>query len=138
ARYVEFHCNGDMTTFKFSGFEPRSTRRSPQQQLSENIRWIVHGSNSGQLVLRLKAVPNALSYAMRYGLTSNGNPPAEWTTQLVPRGRAPTTIDALTPAMTRLNSATSFWDTHGIGDDRWWWWTLTDQNVHTPILAATS
>ena len=97
ARYVEFHCNDDIATFKSSGFEPLSTIRSPRNQLSQNIRRIDHGPISGQLVFRLKAVPKALSYELRYGRAVNVNSPAEWTIQLVTRVKAPITIDGLTP-----------------------------------------
>jgi len=97
ARYVEFHCNDDIATFKSSGFEPLSTIRSPRNQLSQNIRRIDHGPISGQLVFRFKAVPKALSYELRWRPAMDGNTPAEWTIQLVTRVKAPITIDRLTP-----------------------------------------
>ena len=48
-RYVEVNCKDDMAIFKSSGFEPASTSRTPPQGLSQNIRSIDHGANSGQM-----------------------------------------------------------------------------------------
>jgi hypothetical protein len=100
ARYVELHCDGDMATFKSSGFEPLSTIRNPRQHLSQNIRWIRHGPNSGQLVVGLKAILKALSYELRYGPAVNGNTPDLWTTQLVTRVKEPLTFKGLTAGTT--------------------------------------
>ncbi len=97
ARYVEFHCDDNLATFKSSGFEPLLTIRTPRPHLSPNIRRIEHGTNSGQLVFRLKALAKALSYELRYGPAVNGNTPDTWTAQLVTRVKAPITIDGLTP-----------------------------------------
>ena len=59
-RYVEKIANGDMATFKLSGFNPRSEVRTPQVFLSPNFRSIDHGKVTGQLLVRMKAVPGAL------------------------------------------------------------------------------
>ena len=48
ANYVEHNCKDDMTTFLKSGFQPVTTIRTPVKPLSESIRNIVPGDNSGQ------------------------------------------------------------------------------------------
>ncbi len=48
ANYVEHNCKDDMTTFLKSGFPPVTTIRTPVKPLSESIRNIVPGDNSGQ------------------------------------------------------------------------------------------
>ena len=47
ANYVVHNCKDDMTTFLKSGFPP-VTIRTPVKPLSESIRNIVPGDNSGQ------------------------------------------------------------------------------------------
>jgi len=96
-RYVEVHCNNDMAIFKSSGFEPVTTTRIQPQGLSPNIRSIDHGANSGQIVVRLKAVPQAVSYELRYTADGNGATAPAWMTEVVTGVRTPVTIDSLTP-----------------------------------------
>src|ERR1700674_1672048 len=66
ARYVELTCNNDMAIFQTSGFQPASTTKTQTPPLSEKIRKIEHGTNSGQIVVWLKAVLQAFSYEVRY------------------------------------------------------------------------
>jgi hypothetical protein len=96
-RYVEFTCQNDMAIFKSSGFIPAVTTRTPSQGLSQNIRRIDHGVNSGQIVLQLKAVPKALSYELHYAAAVNGTAAPSWTTELVTGVRTPVTLNGLTP-----------------------------------------
>jgi hypothetical protein len=98
-RYVEVHCNNDMAIFKSSGFEPVSTSRNQPQGLSPNIRSIDHGANSGQIVVRLKAVPQAVSYELRCAAEGNGATAPAWMTEVVISVRTPVTIDGLTPGI---------------------------------------
>src|SRR5438477_4907456 len=64
-RYVEITCKEDMAIFKSSGFEPASTAKVAPGPLSEKIRKIEHGANSGQIAVWLKALPKATSYEDR-------------------------------------------------------------------------
>ena len=96
-RYVEVTCKNDMAIFKSSGFEPASTTKAQTQPLSHAIRKIKHGPNTGQLLVHLKAAPNALSYELRSGAIAGGGPPATWTTQLVTSVKTPVTLAGLTP-----------------------------------------
>jgi hypothetical protein len=65
-RYVEVHCNNDMAIFKSSGLQPALTTKARPQDLSLNIRSFEHGELSGTIVVRLKAVPEAICYELRY------------------------------------------------------------------------
>ena len=96
-RYVEVACDDDMAIFQTSGFEAASNVRTMTPHLSENIRKIEHGANSGQLVVWIKAVPGALCYELRHALLTGGEP-GEWTTLLLTRGvRKPVILNSLIP-----------------------------------------
>lgn len=98
-RYVEVTSDGDMAVFRSSGFEPASNTKA-QSQLSESIWSLDHGPNSGSIVIRIKAVPEAHSYELRYGIVDKGEPPQTWVNQPVTRVKTPITIDGLTPTAT--------------------------------------
>jgi hypothetical protein len=96
-RYVEVACDDDMAIFQTSGFEAASKIRAVTPPLSEKIRKIEHGANSGQLVVWIKSVPGALCYELRY-TTATGAVPGEWTTLLVTKGtRKPVILNSLIP-----------------------------------------
>jgi hypothetical protein len=100
-RYVEVACKDDMAIFKSSGFEPASTTRTTTQPLSEKIRKIQHGANSGQIAVWIRSVAKASSYEFRYGAVgAGGAPPASWTTQLVATVKTPIHLSGLTPGTT--------------------------------------
>ena len=65
-------CKEDMAIFKSSGFEPASTTKTATQPLSEKIRKIGHGANSGQIVVWIRSIPKASSYEIRYGVVGGG------------------------------------------------------------------
>ena len=90
----------DMATFKSSGFEPVSSDRTRPQDLTQNIRSLDHGANSGDIVVRLKAVPQAISYELQYAADTNGATAPAWTTATVTSVRKPVTINRLTPGTT--------------------------------------
>ena len=56
---METNCNCQLQTFLSSGFQPAPTSRTKTPPLSEAIRKIVPGSNSGELLITLIAVPEA-------------------------------------------------------------------------------
>jgi hypothetical protein len=88
-----------MAKFQSSGFEPVVINRSASPALSQNVRSLDHGANSGEIVVRLKADPEALSYELRFAAENNGAAPV-WTTQLVTSVKAPITLRGLTPGTT--------------------------------------
>src|SRR6266850_4369131 len=71
-RYVEVACKNDMAIFKSSGFEPASATKTATPPLSEKIRKIEHGANSGQIVVWIRSIPKASSYEIRYGVGGGG------------------------------------------------------------------
>jgi hypothetical protein len=65
AHWAEADCKGDMTTFLSSGFQAASSTKSKTPPVSESIRKVVPGPNSGQLVVTLMRYPGAASYEIR-------------------------------------------------------------------------
>jgi hypothetical protein len=102
ATYVEANCNQDVAIFTSSGFEVASTTRTmtPQPLTQPGIQNIAHGINSGQLVVRIKALPKARSYELRYGALVNGAVPGQWTTVTITSVRGGVPVNELTPGAT--------------------------------------
>jgi hypothetical protein len=98
-RYVEVTSNGDMAIFQTSGFQPASTTRTSSEPLSEKIRKIEHGPNSGQILVWVRKISKASSYEVRY-VAANAPPPTPWTSVGVPQVKAAVTIAGLTPGTT--------------------------------------
>jgi hypothetical protein len=99
AHYVEANCNGDMTTFLSSGFQPKITARARAHTVSESIRKVAPGPATGQAVVTLVKVPDAVSYELRWAAIASGGSPGDWTNQPVPSTRA-FTVTGLTPGTT--------------------------------------
>jgi hypothetical protein len=110
AHYAEANCKDDMTTFLKSGFEAVSTTKSPSQPLSQFIRKIDQGPNSGQLLVTIVAVPGASSYELRWAPLGTGGTPGPWTNQLLNKTRPPMSITGLTPGTTYIFQVRSFSD----------------------------
>jgi hypothetical protein len=86
AHYVEIACNGDMTVFLSSGFQPKSTTPKPPAPLA--VPSIVIGQGvEGQLLATVKSVPKALHYDVQEAEILSGN------------GAAPGTIGPYTTIM---------------------------------------
>jgi hypothetical protein len=100
-RYVEVTCKDDMAMFETSGFQAAPTTRMITPPLTEKIRKIAHGANSGEITVWLKAVPKAASYELRYTV-ANAGAATTWTT--LPRSNAKMSValTGLTPATTYL------------------------------------
>ncbi|HEY2379788.1 MAG TPA: fibronectin type III domain-containing protein [Terriglobia bacterium] len=96
-RYVEVTCKDDMAIFQSSGFRPASTSRTKSPALTQYIRSINHGAHSGQIVIRLVAVPKAVSYELHYAAESNNGAAPAWTTLTLTGVRTPVTLSGLTP-----------------------------------------
>jgi len=101
-RYVEVTCKNDMAIFMSSGFEPASGSKAQPQGLSQNIRSLDHGANSGEITVRLKAIANASSYELRYAAAGvdNGGTALTWMTEAVTRVKTPVTVTGLRSATT--------------------------------------
>src|SRR5207237_8672021 len=97
ARYVEGASNGDMAIFQTSGFQPASTIKTVAPPLSEKVRKIGHGPNTGQVKLWLRALKDALSYTVRYAPVVTGAASTTWTEQPVGLLTTPVLLTGLTP-----------------------------------------
>ena len=97
--YAEANCKGDMTAFLTSGFTAASTTKTKQPPVSEKIRTLKNGPNSGQMLIRPMAFPGAASYEVRWApVPAGGGAPATWSTQPIVVLRPATVISGLTPA----------------------------------------
>jgi hypothetical protein len=97
--YVEHNCNGDMETFLSSGFEPRSSTRTPASPLERpKIAKVRHG-HSGELLVSATPVKGAYSYEIRYAATDANRVPGELQTVAVGSARAAVSIEGLTPGI---------------------------------------
>ena len=72
ALYVELNCKDDMHSFLSSGFEPRSSTRTPAQPLDQPMILYVDQGNTGQLLVSIKAVRKAKTYELRFGAVGAG------------------------------------------------------------------
>jgi len=94
--YVETACKDDLTVLQSSGFTAVSTTRAPRIPLTEKIRKIDPGPNSGEQAITIVDDPSAASYEMRWAPTVNGVP-GNWTVHSVTKTRPPAVIGGLTP-----------------------------------------
>lgn len=95
--YVEAACKADMTVFLSSGFEAASwTRTAPQPLPQPKIVRVDQGS-TGQLLVKIKALPEARTYELRHAALDNGGTPAAWTTTIVVSVKQAAPVDNLTP-----------------------------------------
>jgi hypothetical protein len=99
-RYVEIQSQGDMAIFQTSGFQAAPATKASAQPLSEKIRKIARGTNTGQCIIWVQPVRGAVSYSIRYGASMNGAVPANWTEQLVAQVKTPAVLTGLTTGTT--------------------------------------
>jgi hypothetical protein len=95
-RYVEVTSNGDPSIFQTAGFQAASTTKSTTAPLSETIRKIEHGANSGQIKVSIRVVRGASSYELRYAQAVSGATTV-WTSQIVSGVRKPVLLTGLAP-----------------------------------------
>ena len=100
ARYVEIVSANDPAAFQTSGFPLASTTRASAAPLSERIRKIDHGTNSGQVLVWIQPVPKAGSYELHHGPAVNGGVPSTWATQPVLMAKSPVVLAGLMPGTT--------------------------------------
>ena len=94
--YVEENCKDNMTIFLKSGYDAVTSTRAPATPLSESIRKIVPGGNSGQMLVTLIAQAAALSYVLRWAPAVPGGTLGNWTEQPVGTTRPPAVVTGLT------------------------------------------
>lgn len=83
ARYAQNAANGDPAILKLSGLDQAYASYKRMPMLSERIRKITQGKNSGELLIYINADEDATFYEIRYGVIADGQPPADWTQQLI-------------------------------------------------------
>ena len=104
-RFVEVASKNDMAIFQTSGFEAASTVRAPVAPLSEKIRKIDHGDNSGQMLVWVRSIRGATSYELRYAPAVNGGLPSSWASEGVAGVKQPVILTGLTPGTTYVFQA---------------------------------
>jgi hypothetical protein len=102
-RYVEVTSNGDMAAFQTSGFQPAAPK-TVKAPLTEKIRKLEHGANSGQINVWFKAFPKASSYEVRYS-PANSGPTPSWMLASASTVKTPLVLTGLTPGTTYLLQA---------------------------------
>src|SRR5207244_4927173 len=101
ATYVELNGKDDMNIFLSSGFQPRSSARTPAQPLDQPTILKIDQGPTAQLLASIKPVRKAKSYELRYGAVgAGGAAPAAWSTLMVPNAKSAVPIKGLTPGTT--------------------------------------
>jgi len=80
--WVEANCNDDAATLQSSGYQQQAApvRNTPPQPLAGPPSFKVeNGPISGQVVMRGKPVPKAVSYTARYAPLGSDGKPGSWT-----------------------------------------------------------
>ena len=101
--WVEANCNDDPAILQSSGFQPKAApvhSATPQPLGGPPSFKLENGPNAGQLILRGKPVPKALSYVLHYASLGADGKPGPWT-ELTPLTVIRSiTINGLTPGTT--------------------------------------
>ena len=102
ALHVELNCKDDMNTFLTSGFEARSTSRTPAAPLATPVVAGLDQGVTGQLLARIKSAGRATKhYLVRCGQVGPGGAtPTSWVTVTVPNARTAVALNNLTPGIT--------------------------------------
>ena len=100
AHYVEANCHGDMTIFLSSGFTPVSSSKTVATPVSDSIRRIDPGPNSGQVAITPVGNADAYSYEVQYAPVSSDGVVGAWKSQPIATTRPATVISGLIPATT--------------------------------------
>src|SRR5207245_2332264 len=91
----------EVNIFLSSGFQPRSSARTPAQPLDQPTILNIDQGPTGQLLASIKPVRKAKSYELRYGAAgAGGTAPAAWSTLMVPNVKTAVPINGLTPGTT--------------------------------------
>jgi Fibronectin type III domain len=98
--YAEETCKDDMNTFLKSGFQAASTTRASAQPLSDWIRKIVPGKNSGQMLVSIIAHADALAYQLRWASVGQGGALGNWTEIPVGKTKPAMSVTGLVPGTT--------------------------------------
>ena len=95
--YVEHNCNGEMDKFLSSGYQPRSTTRTPAGFLDIPVITKIRHGKSGELLVSVTPVKGTYSYELRYAPLDQDDRPGEWTVRPMSSARAAVSIEGLKP-----------------------------------------
>ena len=104
AQYAEVNCRDDETTFLSFGFTPAVSTKNKTAPVSESIRKVEPGPNSGDMLITLMKFLGAVSYLVQLAPVVNGVVGA-WTSKPVPGILPPFLITGLTPGTTYVFQA---------------------------------
>jgi hypothetical protein len=104
--YVEAASNNDPVTFTSSGFQIRSTSRSPLQSLDQPVIDRLDQGKSGELLAIVKPVAGARNYEIQYAPAGGASP--VWTKITVATARKPVPVENLTPGTTYMFQVRAF------------------------------
>ena len=117
AHYAEANCKDDVTIFLSSGFTAKSSTRTATPPVSESIRKIEPGPDSGHMLVSLMKYPGAASYEVRWAPVGADGVSGAWTTQAIGKIiKSPSTISGLKPATTYVFQARAVKKTGGYSD----------------------
>jgi len=117
AHYAEANCKDDVTIFLSSGFTAKSSTRTATPPVSESIRKIEPGPDSGHMLVSLMKYPGAASYEVRWAPVGADGVPGAWTTQAIGKIiKSPSTISGLKPATTYVFQARAVKKAGGYSD----------------------
>jgi hypothetical protein len=98
--WVEANCDDDPAILQSSGYQQAAATYAPSLPLAGPPSFRVEsGSNSGQVVVRGRAVPKAVHYLVRYAPMGADGKPGMWT-ELPSTVIRSITVDGLTPGTT--------------------------------------
>ena len=83
-------------------------QRAAAPLLSQFIRKIEQGATSGQLLVTIAAIPDALTYELRWAPVGVGGVPGTWTYLAIAKTRPATSVTGLTPGTTYAFQIRSF------------------------------
>jgi hypothetical protein len=100
--WVEANCADDPAILQSSGFQQQATpvRTAPQPLAGPPSFKVENGPNGGQVIMRGKPVPKAVSYQARYALMGPDGKPGSWTELSPVTVIRSITVTGLTPGTT--------------------------------------
>ncbi len=105
AHYAEANSQGDMTTFLSFGFTPKVSKPKRSAPVSESIRKIEPGKNSGEFKITLMPFPDAGSYEVQWAALGAGGVAGSWTSKVFTTVKPPVVITGLNPGTTYVFQA---------------------------------
>lgn len=105
AHYAEANCKGDLPAFLSFGFTPKASTKKKTAPVSESIRKIEPGKNSGEFKLTLMPFLDAGSYEVQWAPLGAGGVPGSWTSKVFTTLKPPVLITGLNPGTTYVFQA---------------------------------